>query len=297
MPNLFRIHIRPSGGTEDMEATFQHCLDNGLLGVGWRVDGLPNAADWDTYEQAAEQEHDSIQQPRYIYNYVEPGDLVWTRDTNAQYYLARVRSGWEYWIPHEALENDIDIANVFRCDFCAVELDEVPGVVVSSFGARGHSIQRILDSSAAVYSQHRWNLYADDQIYDVDLAGLPDIFEMLDAEETEDIVFLYLQSKGWYVIPNSRQGNTLRFEFMLVDSATGERALTQVKCGGARLNVDDYADHGWHIYLFQAYELYDGGPAENVTCITRDELVTFLQDNVEWLPQSIQTKLEMVANP
>ena len=297
MPNLFRIHIRPSGGTEDMAATFQHCLDNCLLGVGWRVDGLPNTTDWDTYEQAAEQEYDSIQQPRYIYNNVEPGDLVWTRDTNAQYYLARVRSGWEYWIPHEALENDIDIANVFRCDFCAVDLDEVPGVVVSSFGARGHSIQRIWDSSAAVYSQHRWNLCADDQVYVVDLAGFPDIFEMLDAEETEDVVFLYLQSKGWYVIPNSRQGNTLRFEYMLVDSATGERALTQVKCGDAPLNADDYADHGWHIYLFQANELYDGDPAENVTCITREELVTFLQDNVEWLPQSIQTKLEMVANP
>ena len=297
MPNLFRIHIRPKGGTDDMVATFRHCRENALLGVGWRVGRVPNTTDWDTYEQAANGVHDSIQQPRYIYGNVKSGDLVWTRDADAQYYLARVTSGWEYWTSREGRENDIDIANVFRCDFCAVELDEVPGVVVSSFGARGRSIQRIQDSSALVYSQHRWNLCANDHIYDVDLAGFPDIFTMLDSEETEDVVFLYLQSKGWYVIPNSRRGNTMRFEFMLVDSETGERALTQVKSGGARLNVDHYADDGQHIFLFQANELYDGQPAETVTCITRDELVAFLQDNVEWLPQSIQTKLAMVAHP
>ena len=186
---------------------------------------------------------------------------------------------------------------MFRCEFYSVKLDEVPGVIVSSFGARGRSIQRIWDSSALAYSQHRWNQCADDQIYDVDLADFPDIFTMLDFKETEDVVFLYLQSKGWYVIPNSREENALRFEFMVLHPETGERALTQVKCGDAELNVDDYADDDCRIFLFQANELYDGQPAENVTCITRGQLETFLQDSVEWLPQSIRTKLDMVAIP
>ncbi len=297
MSNLFRIHIRPEGGSDDMVATFRHCRENGLLGVGWRVEGLANTNDWDIYEQASNGVHDSIQQPRYIQNNVKLGDLVWTRSPDAQYYLARVTSGWEYWTSREGRENDIDIGNVFRCEFCPVGIDEVPGVIVSSFGARGHSIQRVRSSSALAYSQHRWNQCTEDRFYDVDLADFPDIFTMLDFKETEDVVFLYLQSEGWYVVPNSREGNTLRFEFMVVHPEIGERALIQVKCGDAELNVDDYADNDYRIFLFQANELYCGQPADNVTCITRDQLERFLQDSVEWLPQSIRTKLEMVANP
>lgn len=66
-----------------MEATFQYCLDNHFLGVGWRVPEFANTRDWGLYESAAEQEHNSIQQPRYIYQNVTPNDLVWTRDPEA----------------------------------------------------------------------------------------------------------------------------------------------------------------------------------------------------------------------
>ena len=299
MCNLFRIHIRPSGGTGDMAATFGHCLANSLLGVGWRVDSLVSTTDWNTYEREAISEYGSnasIQQPRYIYNNVEHGDLVWTRDPEGQYYLARVKSGWEYWTSDESRANNIDIGNIFRCEFCRVELDEVPGVVVSSFNARGRAIQRIWDSSALVYSKHRWNLCAKSEVYDVDLADFPDIFTMLDSEETEDLVFVYLQREGWYVIPNSRKGNTLRFEFMLANSQNGDKALTQVKAGDTRLNIDDYAKEKWRIFLFQANELYDGRPRKNVICITRDELDNFLQENIGLFPQSFQTKLDLIAN-
>ena len=108
--NLFRIHIRPDGGTDDMVATFQYCLDNGLLGVGWRVKGLANTEDWEVYKLAANQVHGSIQQPCYIFQNVRPGDLVWTRDPFGQYYLARVIRSWEYWMSPEGQEQDIDIA-------------------------------------------------------------------------------------------------------------------------------------------------------------------------------------------
>ena len=280
-----------------MVATFRHCLENSLLGVGWRVADLANTTDWQAYEGVATPKpHKSIQQPRYVHDNVEPGDLVWTRDPEGQYYLARVNSGWEYWTSEESRANDIDIANIFRCEFCPVELDEVPGVVVSSFNARGRSIQRIWDSSALVYSKHRWNLCAERHVYDVDLTNFPDIFTMLDSEETEDLVFVYLQRKGWYVIPNSRKGNTLRFEFMLTNSQSGEKALTQVKAGDTILNIDDYEEEQWRIFLFQANEFYDGRHRDNVKCITRDELENFLQENIGLFPQSFQTKLDLIAN-
>ena len=135
-------------------------------------------------------------------------------------------------------------------------------------------------------TQHLWNDCANQQVYDVDTTDFPDIFTMLDPEETEDLVFLYLQSQGWYVVPNSRKGNTLRFEFMLAHSETGAKALTQVKTGDVQLNVDCYANHPWHIFLFQSNEYYEGQRADNVTCIRRDDLDAFLQDTVHLFPQS-----------
>lgn len=293
--NLFRIHIRPHGGTDNMAATFQYCLDNRVLGVGWRVEGLANTDDWEDYEQAAAPVYQSIEQPRYICRNVVPGDLVWTRDPKGQYYLARVTMSWRYRTTPEAWEMDIDIANVFHCDFCEVALDEVPGTVVSHFGLRGRSIQRIHDRGTLVYSQFLWNRFADQQVYEVDVADFPDIFAMLDAEETEDLVFLYLQSQGWYVVPNSRKGNTLRFEFMLTHSETGEKALTQVKTGNVRLNVDCYANDSQRIFLFQSNEKYDGQRADNVECISRRELADFLCDRVCLFPESFRTKLNLVG--
>lgn len=296
MTNLFRTHIRPRGGNTDMYATFQYCLGNGVLGVGWRVDGINETRDWEVYERRAAPWYDSLQQPRYIYDNIEQGDLVWTRDPDGRYFLACVRSGWEYWTTAEGREMDIDIANIFRCVFHEVPLDAVPGRVVSSFGFRGRSIQKIQDPSVRTYSQHLWNGYSCEQVYDVDMADFPDIFAMLDPEETEDLVFLYLQSRGWYVVPNSRKGNTLRFEFMLSHPGTGEKALIQVKTGDVRLDVDCYADHPWRIFLFQSNEHYVGRGADNVTCISRHELTAFLECQVDLLPQSFQTKLEMVGN-
>ena len=294
--NLFRIHIRPSGGNTDMATTFQYCLDNHLLGVGWRVPALANTRDWRLYEQAAQQEHDSIQQPRYIYQNVRPNDLVWTRDPRGQYYIGRVVDGWEYWTNQVGRTLDIDIANIFRCEFNQVELDAVPGTVVSGFGNRGRAIQRIDSDSALAYSQDLWNRFARQQVYEVDIANFPDIFAMLDPEETEDLVFLYLQRQGWFVVPNSRKGNTLRFEFMLAHPETYEKAVTQVKTGQSPLNFEDYANDARHmrIFLFQSNGQYDGRCTERVESISRDELESFLRDQIGLFPRSFQTKVSLL---
>ena len=276
-----------------MNATFQHCKANGLLGVGWRVGEFTETHDWPLYEKAARQVHHRIQQPRYIYDNVKPNDLVWTRDPNSQYYLTRVTSGWEYWTNQAGRKKDIDIANVFRCVFLDVPLDAVPGTVVSSFGYRGHTIQRIRDRRAEVYSRYLWNDRTGQRAYSVDMQEFPDIFAMLDSEETEDLVFLYLQSRGWYVVPNSRKGNTLHFEFMLAHSETGEKALTQVKSGDATLRIPDYANHAHRVFVFQSKGYYEG-QADRVDRICHGELVRFLQEKIPLFPESFRRKRDLV---
>lgn len=294
---LFRIHIRPGGGSADMKETFKYCLKNGLLGVGWRIESNKNTTDWDEYLNEASKIHKNLNVCKYIKKWVGDGDgdLVWTRDISGEYYLAKVISGWEYWVDQEAIDKDIDIANIFRVEFKKVAIDQVPGKVVACFRAP-RTIQEIADKKAIEYSKYLWNRLASENYYEVDSSKFSDVFMMLDDEETEDLVFLYLQSLGWYVVPNSRKADSMSFEYLAIKPNTGDKALTQVKTGNVRLNKKEFSRYPYRIFLFQSNDLYEGEDAENICCITRDELNEFLNNSLEWLPSVFKTKTEMVAS-
>lgn len=290
---VFRIHIRPQGGSADMQTIFDHCLRNGILGVGWRTSSDQNTNNWDEYYAEASQDHGNLQVCKYIKKWVSPGDLVWTRDPSGQYFLARVLSGWEYWTTEESRQQDIDIANIFRCEIKQVAIDEVPGKIVACFRAP-RTIQEVADDKASEYTKHLWNVLSGQQIYEVDRTAYSDIFMMLDDEETEDLVFIYLQSKGWYVIPHSRKGDTMSFEYLCVNPTTGEIAGTQVKTGESIIDRQKYAHFDNKIFLFQSNERYEGSTTENTEIITRQELLVFLQESASWLPKSFNRKIEIV---
>ena len=290
---VYRIHIKPSGGRAARKTTFQYCLDNGLLGVGWRVNTLTNTRNWDDYSKEAS--HDDKGICKYIHTWVKEGNLVWTRDPTSQYYLARVKSGWEYWISQKGIDRNIDIANVFRCVFKKIDLDVVPGKVIACFRAP-RTIQKIDDKRARAYSQYLWNMLSGEQVYKVEKSEFSDIFMMLDAEETEDLLFLYLQSKGWYVVPNSRRRDMMSFEFIVTNSRNGEKAVTQVKTGEVVLNRDDYSHLPHKVFLFQSNEHYEGTDSENVICVRREELLKFLEERTALFPRSFRIKLEMVKS-
>ena len=277
-----------------MNATFDYCLRNEILGVGWRTTTNRNTKNWEEYFSEASQLHSKLQICKYIKKWVSEGDLVWTRDPAGQYYLTRVISGWEYWVSQEANDFDIDIANIFRVVFKTVDIDDVPGKIVACFRA-SRSIQEVADKKAREYSKHLWNVLSNDQIYKIDKTEISDIFMMLDDEETEDLVFLYLQSQGWYVLPNSRKGDTMSFEYLAVNPKSGEKALSQVKTGQVALNRDDYVQFSQKIFLFQSNELYTGVGAKNVVCISRNDLLELLEKSLAWLPKSFQRKMEIVS--
>jgi hypothetical protein len=291
---VFRIHIRPQGGSADMKTTFDYCVREGTLGVGWRTASNRNTKNWGEYYEEASKAHENLQVCKYIHKWVSPGDLAWTRDPSGHYYLARVTSGWEYWTTEESRRLDIDIANIFRCELKRVDIDEVPGKIVACFRA-ARTIQEIADDKAWEYSRYLWNTLSGQDIYQIDKAKYSDIFMMLDDEETEDLLFLYLQSKGWYVLPNSRKGDTMTFEFLCVNPLTGQVAGTQVKTGESPLNRDDYAQFPHKTFLFQPNDRFFGALADNVESISRIELIAFLKTSAPWLPKSFQRKIE-IAN-
>jgi hypothetical protein len=277
-----------------MKETFQYCLDEGLLGVGWRTKTNKNTKNWNEYLDEALHIYKKLNICKYIKKWVGENDLVWTRSTEGEYYLAKVISGWEYWVGRQALQKDIDVANIFRVSFQKIPIDMVPGKVVACFRAR-RTIQEIADRKALEYSKYLWNRMTAKHHYEIDTSKLTDIFMMLDDEETEDLVFLYLQKLGWYVVPQSRKGDTMSFEYLAVKPGSGETALTQVKTGNTRLNVENYSQYSEKIFLFQSNEFYSGNIPANVTCLKKDELYKFLIESLHWLPSVFKTKQEMMS--
>lgn len=201
--NIFRIKINPSGGDTSLSDTFQYCLDNNLLGIGWDVHEyvLDATRNWTEYEEKAMQKYDNITSVKYIKNSVAENDLVWTRGVgdkhSGEHFLARVTSGWEYYDPSLATGGQrYGVENIFRCaSIHVVDADQVPAKVASSFNGRGNVTQRVKGKHILEYSKYMWNKLCGEDFYSTDTANMT-LFDMLDAEEAEDVLFLYLQHKG-----------------------------------------------------------------------------------------------------
>ena len=86
----------------------------------------------------------------------------------------------------------------------------------------------------------------------------------------------------------------MSFEYLAVNPVSGEKALSQVKTGEVALNREDYVHYPHKVFLFQSNEYYTGSSAGNVVCISRGELLQFMEKSITWLPKSFQTKAELV---
>jgi len=93
---VYRIHIRPKGGLANPEVSFAYCLKEGVLGLGWQTEIQNNDASWEEYEAEAIRIYgnDALSRVRYLKNNIKKNDLVWTRDTEGNYYF---REPWEPW--------------------------------------------------------------------------------------------------------------------------------------------------------------------------------------------------------
>lgn len=281
---VFRLHIRPGGGLANPEFSFAYCLEEQVLGVGWQTYSDKVISTWDEYEAEANQQHDDLSRVRYLKDNVEEDDLIWTRCPGGHYYLAKVASEWEYFTNDRA--KDADIVNVVRCEILKVPaIDAVPGKVVACFRAT-KTIQRINGSHVQQYSQHLWNTLSRTSHYLPAESVNGSVFPFLGSDETEDIIFIYLQTQGWLVVPNSRKADTMSFEFYLIHRETRERAVVQIKTGDSFLNVDEWKGRTERVFLFQSNGLCLGDSDPAVVCISPAEIEAFMVENRDLLPAS-----------
>jgi hypothetical protein len=88
----------------------------------------------------------------------------------------------------------------------------------------------------------------------------------------------------------------MRFEYLVVNPKTGEKAETQIKTGNVSLNKEFFLKYSVRIFLFQSNELYEGNDTNNVICLKRSELEKFLEESLEWLPEVFKIKWTIVKN-
>lgn len=287
---VFRLHIRPKGGLEDPVRSFAYCVRNGVLGMGWQADVPPGGAlTWEEYLKLGSEAHGGVgklSRVRFLHDQVRLDDLIWTRDTMGRYYLAQVQSPWEYLDSAEG--RDVEIVNIVRCRLLQIpQADDVPGKIVACFRAT-RAIQSITDATAVFYSQLLWNQLASVTDYVLPRDHRHNIFAYLDAESTEDVIFIYLQIHGWIVVPNSRKADTMAYEFVAIHRDTHERALVQVKTGATQMNVGVWGNFTEKVFLFQASGNYEGEPAPNVVALSPKMVEEFMQTHIQVMPHAIQ---------
>ena len=236
------------------------------------------------------------------------GDHFWVYGNN-QYYVCRVDGGWQYreggeWDRH-------DIHNILQATWQKVPQDLVPGIVRRSMTMLGTAKMITSDPDWRRYSQRVFEEGEDllaqlDGSYGEALAiqlserEPHEVFQVLDEDETEDVVGLYLQEQDWRMIKSSAYRSQRDVECIMrrVVGGKSETCAYQVKSGETiTINSEDYAhlkDLG-SIFVFSTAPLPYTGTADQVIPLKQADIRDFLVEHVGLLLPATQLKLALWA--
>jgi len=224
-------------------------------------------------------------------NRMNVDDLCWTRNWNGIYYLGRIIGDWNYRGDKDHCQ--ADVVNIRQCDWKKVgEVDSVPGKVVNSF-IPSRTLQAVDDESVRLYSQFLFNSLSSHASYSFPAVSA-DLFSLISSEDCEDLVGIFLQEKGYHIIPSSCKTDTAAYEFVLKHAETGNTAVVQVKQGYVDLNVKDYTGLPGEVYLFTSHGNYTGGYSQNVHCIDPEKLKEFTFKRRGILSDRLKTWISLV---
>lgn len=292
---LWKIIIKPASA--DGKA-FEFCKKNNIVGVGWYLkhqgDDLYVPKDIDDAIGVARQCYPGQKGCITALNAlkeIEINDLIWTR-YDGIYYICRVLSKWKYCNDDEHTKEDI-------CHFVNVEyvevgtIDNVPGRITNCFRSRS-AIQRIHDDSHVMtnITKDMYNNLTGKNVYETVQYGKNDILDLLQAEDVEEVVSLYLQvNKNYLVYTSTNKLDTQKYEFVAVARDGSHYCYPQVKTGSVSLDGNNYKDlavNGNKVFLFATSEAYSNVDGVNIVALTRKEMMDFIMTNKAIMPQRIK---------
>ncbi len=258
------------------------CLKNNFLGIGWPVEEAGNAPrDFEHYVELGNIEYSQKGDNGWwtavnaIGNKIEVGDLCWTRDTTGVYYIGKIFGEWRYLHSEEA--DNYDIHNVRPCKWHRVGLvDAVPGAVERSFGP-ARTLQPVKDATAATYSQYLYDQFSGGPTIHPNIALDP--FSLFSPADHEDLAALYLQDRGYFLLPSTVKKTTAVYEWVMLHGKTGTRAVLQVKSGAEAVNLEQLPSQDCEVFVVAADNAHYGSKPDNVALILRKDLLTFALHN------------------
>jgi hypothetical protein len=293
MTTLWRLHIRPKGGNGDAAASIALCLERSIIGMGWPVpdETITRSDNFDWFKEAATRAYEQDSSWHSVWTFAEQpavGDLVWFRNTEGRFYLAEILGPWEYAYDDEAAIG-ADIVNFRPARIIEVGVaDAVPGKIIACFRP-ARTFQAIRSPRMLAFSAQLASVPSDNDI-------VFDLYEFMSDADIENVVFVYLQVIGWYVLPGTRTATTAHYEFVLVNRETGERAIVQVKSGGTWIDALQYAGEE-KAFLFAASGNYGSNIPPNAIIITRNELNKFMRESPHLLPRAVNTWIGIAGLP
>lgn len=294
---IWRLHIRPK---VDNEGAFEYCLKNKIIGTGWAAPSIQEeTTDKEVYRSKAPKKFQSDKSwHSSLWSFIDdvsPGDFIWTMSPKGEYYIAVIRrkgGEWRYLPKGEAF----DVVNVRKVILHKVGLaDSVPGVIRNAFAGPGQTFRKIPSDLAKIFTEKWIQKKRTKKTGGGPSYSKHDIYGLLGPRELEDLVFIYLQSKGWLIVPSTRTSSQIYYEAVLLNKNTGEPAMLQVKSGKNQLDAQSYHREE-RVFLFAASNIYGTGrPPLNVTIISRNDIERFIRDKRYLLPQSIGLWFELAG--
>src|SRR5205823_3419243 len=162
-----------------------------------------------------------------LLNRIAEGDLIWTRNRKAVYYLGQIAGDWRP--DNDPEHTEADIVNLRPCVWVRVgTMDNVPGAVINAFRPAA-TIQHVSDPHALEYSRF---LFAQLCGEPCPSSTKPDIFSLMSADDLEDVVAVYLQvTKRCVMFPSTCKKDTMTVECMFVSLDDGVKIGVQAKRG------------------------------------------------------------------
>ncbi len=284
-----------------------YCRQAGVVGIGWGrwtlkvPDGAP-LEDVLAEIRGIEGWKPGGHTVRRLAEDAEDGDLVWNRDGSGAYWLGRIAGPWRFDGSAEASKWDLN--NVRACEWLARSYRdwEVPGAVVRSFTGPGSSFSRVAPDERGGWrvTELIWQQTKDPHAKHPVLDPEEIITDLLDPIDAEDIALLYLQSRGWLLLPSSRMNDTPLYEAAFKHIDDGRLAVVSVKSGGKNqvpvaAVVDAVEGQGAEVFVFSTHESFAGDPEEvGATKISRAEIAQFMSSRPKLLPPRITRWIDLV---
>jgi hypothetical protein len=303
MPTIWRTKLRSLKPGVDHQEQVDHNFDDGIVGIGWGIEGLPDGASLDDVLAAIDAEPDwtkaAVHTVRRFGKDAEIGDYIWTRDLHGRFRLGRIAGPYRY--ENSELAKRTDTHQVRDCDWANQPLSdlEVPGAVIRGFVGTSTSFSRMLDEGARIYTAWLW-----EKLHGRDPAPLSfthlEVLRQLEPYDLEDLVYTWMQvAEDYLALPKARRTDTPAYEWTMLNRKTFAPAIVQVKSGDQAVDLEALAaaapDAETVLFACSASGRFTGHPPREVRCVFPDELVAFVRGHERLLPPRVSTWFELAT--